>query len=48
VKHAIELVRQHKQGEATELERSIQDPVAQKLIEWALLRHSDSQAGFER
>jgi soluble lytic murein transglycosylase len=48
VKQAIELVRQHKQGEATELERSIQDPVAQKLIEWALLRHSDSQAGFER
>jgi soluble lytic murein transglycosylase len=48
VKHAIELVRQHKQGEATELERSVQDPVAQKLIEWALLRHSDSQAGFER
>jgi soluble lytic murein transglycosylase len=48
VKHAIERVRQHKQGEATELERSIQDPVAQKLIEWALLRHSDSQAGFER
>src|SRR4029077_18650461 len=48
VKQAIELVRQRKQGEASELERSIQDPVAQKLVEWALLRHSDSQAGFER
>jgi soluble lytic murein transglycosylase len=48
VKQAIELVRQRKQGEATELERSIQDPVAQKLVEWALLRHSDSEAGFER
>ena len=28
---------------------SIGDPVARKLAEWALLRHSDSEAGrFER
>jgi soluble lytic murein transglycosylase len=48
VKQAIELVRQRKQSEATELARSIQDPVAQKLVEWALLRHADSEVGFER
>ena len=27
---------------------SFGDPVARKLAEWALLRHSDSEAGFER
>jgi soluble lytic murein transglycosylase len=47
-KQAIELVRQRKPREATELETSIGDPVAQKLVEWALLRHSDGDAGFER
>ncbi len=48
VKLAIDLVRERKQGEATELQRSIEDPVEQKLVEWMLLRHPDSQAGFER
>jgi soluble lytic murein transglycosylase len=24
------------------------DPVAQKLVEWALLRHAESEARFER
>jgi soluble lytic murein transglycosylase len=47
-KQAIELVRQGKPGEATALARSIDDPVAQTLVEWALLRHAGSQAGFER
>ncbi len=47
-KQAIELVRQRKPGEATALVTSIGDLVAQKLVEWALLRHSDSEAGFER
>ena len=41
-------MRQRKPGEATELATSIGDPVARKLVEWALLRHSDSEAGFER
>ena len=47
-KQAIELVRQRKPGEATALARTIGDPVAQTLVEWALLRHSGSQVGFER
>ena len=47
-KQAIELVRQHKSKDATALAASIGDPVAQKLVEWALLRRSDSEAGFER
>ena len=47
-KQAIELVRQRKPSEATALATSIGDPVAQKLVEWALLRHPDSEAGFER
>ncbi len=47
-KQAIELVRQRKPGEATELATSIGDPVAQKLVEWALVRHPDGDARFER
>jgi soluble lytic murein transglycosylase len=47
-KQAIELVRQHKPDEATRLAASIGDPVAQKLVEWVLLRQSDSVAGFDR
>jgi soluble lytic murein transglycosylase-like protein len=48
VKQALELVRQHKAREATALARSFGDPVAQKLVEWALLRHSEGEARFER
>jgi soluble lytic murein transglycosylase len=47
-KQAIELVRQRRPGEATALATSIGDPVAHKLVEWALLRHPDSEAGLER
>src|SRR5262245_23545416 len=46
-KQAIGLVRKGKSSEATALARSIGDPVAQKLVEWALLR-SESGASFER
>jgi peptidoglycan lytic transglycosylase len=46
-KQAIELVRQRKFSDATRLAASISDPVAQKLVEWALLR-SDSTVGFDR
>jgi len=48
VKQALELVRQHKAREATALARSFGDPVAQKLVEWALLRHAEGEARFER
>jgi soluble lytic murein transglycosylase len=47
-KQAIELIRQGKLSDATRLEASIDDPVAQKLVEWVLLRHPDSAAGFDR
>jgi len=47
-KRAIELLRQGKPGEATVLAASISDAVAQKLVEWALLRRSDTEIGLER
>ena len=47
-KVAIELIREGKWQDATAFAASIGDPVARKLAEWALLRHSDSEAGFER
>ena len=47
-KQAIELVRQHKLGEATALAASISDPLTEKLVEWVLLRRSDSQTRLER
>jgi soluble lytic murein transglycosylase len=46
-KQAIELVHQRKFSDATRLAASISDPVAQKLVEWALLQ-TDSTAGFDR
>ena len=48
VKQALELVRHHKAREATALARSFGDPTAQKLVEWALLRHAEGEAQFER
>jgi soluble lytic murein transglycosylase len=48
VKQAIDLVRQRQLSEATALATSIGDPVAQKVVEWALLRAPESRAGFER
>jgi soluble lytic murein transglycosylase len=47
-KQALELIRKSKLKDAAALAASISDPVAHKLIEWALLRSSDSPAGFER
>ena len=47
-KRAIELMRQGKSVEATALETSISDPLAQKLVEWALLRQDDGDIGFNR
>ena len=45
---AIELVRQHKQGDATAVEAGISDPVARKLAEWIILRSDDNGASVER
>ena len=47
-KQAIELVRQGKPSEATLIATSIGNPVAQKLVEWTLLRHPESEVRFER
>jgi soluble lytic murein transglycosylase len=47
-KQAIELVRHRKFGEATTLAATIGDPVARNLVEWTLLRDSDSPGGFDR
>ena len=48
VKDAIRLVQQHKFSEATTLAASINDPAAQKLVEWAYLRDPESPADFDR
>ena len=47
-KQAIELVRRRKAKDAAVLAASTGDPTVAKLVEWALLRHFDSEAGFDR
>src|SRR6185503_17805157 len=47
-KQAFELIRQRKTKDASALAASISDPVAAKLVQWARLRHSESEAGFDR
>ena len=48
LKQAIRLVQQHKFDEATTLAASIDDQVAQKVVEWVYLRDPESRAGFDR
>lgn len=48
VKKAIDLARDGETDEATEAIRAIADPAGQKLAEWFLLRHSETQAGSAR
>src|SRR5216683_5586379 len=48
VKQAIDLVRKAKTGEATVIEKTIGDPAAQRLVEWFILRHPDTEASFGR
>ncbi len=48
VRNALDLIGRDKFADATALENSIADPVAQKLVEWALLRRADTEVGFER
>jgi hypothetical protein len=47
-KQAIDLVRRGKIGDAGAVQKTIGDPLAQKLIEWASLRSEESSAGFDR
>ncbi len=48
VKTAIDLVRKAKTGEATVAQKTIEDPAAQKLVEWFILRHPDANVNFSR
>jgi soluble lytic murein transglycosylase len=48
VKNVFELARHAKTSDATDAERTITDPAAQKLAEWFILRHPESQADLAR
>ncbi|MGH9808476.1 MAG: lytic transglycosylase domain-containing protein, partial [Terriglobia bacterium] len=48
VRQAVDLVRGGKSREAIVAEKAIGDPTAQKLVEWFILRHHDSEATFSR
>ncbi|MBR1156367.1 lytic transglycosylase domain-containing protein [Bradyrhizobium sp. JYMT SZCCT0428] len=48
VKEAINLARKAKTDEATTTRNRIADPAAQKLVEWFILRHSETTANFSR
>jgi soluble lytic murein transglycosylase len=48
VKQAIDLVRHGKSQDATDVEHRIEDPLARKLAEWAILRSDDNTADSTR
>ena len=48
VKEAIQLVRKGNGGEASNVEKTITDPVARKLVEWIILRSDDTTVDFSR
>ncbi len=48
VKQAIELARRGKPNDATDIQHRIDDPLARKLVEWAILRSDDNNAEFAR
>jgi soluble lytic murein transglycosylase len=48
LKQAVDLIGHDKLSDATAAERSLADPVAQKLVEWALLRRAEREVGFQR
>jgi soluble lytic murein transglycosylase len=48
VKDAIDLTRKAKTQEATDTEKRISDPAAQKLVEWYILRHPATVTSFSR
>jgi soluble lytic murein transglycosylase len=48
VKEAIDLARKAKTQEATDTEKRITDPAAQKLVEWYILRHPATTTTFSR
>jgi soluble lytic murein transglycosylase len=48
IKQAIELVRKGHADEASDIERTISDPLGRKLVEWIILRSDDSTVDFSR
>jgi soluble lytic murein transglycosylase len=48
VKQAIELVRKARDDEATNVEKTISDPLARKLVEWTILRSDEATVDFSR
>ena len=48
VKRAIEAARKGKEADADAAEKSISDPVARKLAEWAILRSDNTNPTFQR
>jgi len=46
LKDVIDLQRQGKTSDATDSEKKLVDPAAQKLAEWFILRHPNSEANF--
>jgi soluble lytic murein transglycosylase len=48
LKQAIGLARNSKTGPATDLQKTINDPLARKLVEWVLLRSDNNTADFSR
>jgi soluble lytic murein transglycosylase len=44
VKEALDLVRHAKTDQAADVGRRIQDPIARKVVEWAILRSDDNTA----
>jgi soluble lytic murein transglycosylase len=48
LKQALELARNGKTGQVTDLEKGLTDPVARKLVEWTLLRGDNNTVDFYR
>jgi soluble lytic murein transglycosylase len=48
LENVIELIRNHRPDEASQLEATISDPVARKLAEWIILRSDNNNATVER
>jgi soluble lytic murein transglycosylase len=48
VKEAIDLARKAKTEDATTARNGIADPAGQRLVEWFILRHSETTANFSR
>jgi soluble lytic murein transglycosylase len=48
VKLAIKLAQQGREDQATQAQQTISDPLAKKLVEWAILRSKAGDIGFAR